>query len=105
MELNTGELTVPVGLRGRDLIDLKQFGIRIMTRSAARFYLFLDVDGVLHRMTFAPDGEPRLPRDELLLSRLPLLEKTIRPHLEHLEIIVSSSWRLHPGSWGPCSMR
>lgn len=65
-------------------------------KNIRRFYLFLDVDGVLHRMAFAPDGQPRLPEDEQLLSRLPLLEKTIRRHLQQLEIVISSSWRLHP---------
>ncbi|MDE2465353.1 MAG: hypothetical protein KGO02_16815, partial [Alphaproteobacteria bacterium] len=64
-------------------------------KNTPQFYLFLDVDGVLHRMVYESDGQPSLPRDEQLLSRLPLLEKTIRPHLQQLSIIVSSSWRLH----------
>ena len=67
-------------------------------QNTPRFYLFLDVDGVLHRMVFKPDGQPRLPDDEQILSRLPLLEETIRPHLQQISIVISSSWRLHPPS-------
>lgn len=65
-------------------------------QNTPRFYLFLDVDGVLHRMVFKPDGQPRMPDDEQILSRLPLLEETIRPHLQQISIVISSSWRLHP---------
>ena len=67
-----------------------------VTELRPRFYLFLDVDGVLHRMAYAPGGQPTLADGEQLLSRLPLLEKTIRPYLQELQIIVSSTWRLHP---------
>ena len=82
------------------------------------FYLFLDADGVLHPMDLRIRGmtleemkstaarslsELQLlagvrgfvnASDELPLSRLPLLEQTIRPFLAQIEIVISSSWRL-----------
>jgi len=95
-----------------------------MTRNATRFYLFLDVDGVLHPVDLrirgmtseemnaalgpgkhsisevrrVAAGRKVVNESEEFLSRLPLLEKTIRPHLQQLEIIVSSTWRRHPPS-------
>lgn len=80
----------------------------------AKFYLFLDVDGVLHRFELQIHGRPKgtpitLGRildygcDAILtsppLSRLPLLEQVIRPYLDRLQIVVSSSWRLYPESY------
>ena len=83
-----------------------------------RFYLFLDADGVLHPMELRirgmtldemkstgarSPGELQLlagihgfvnVSDEPPLSRLPLLEQTIRPFLANIEIVISSSWRL-----------
>lgn len=82
------------------------------------FYLFLDADGVLHPMDLRIRGMTREEMkstgarslselqllaavrgfenvsNELPLSRVPLLEQTIRPFLAHIEIVISSSWRL-----------
>lgn len=79
-----------------------------------RFYLFLDVDGVLHPIHWTIPGltaedEARLAPSELqiymatrglvavpdgqLLGCLPLLEDTLRLHLDQVDIVISSSWR------------
>lgn len=73
-------------------------------------YIFLDVDGVLHpyelQIRGKPKGTPITPwliidygYDPIIigqpLSRLPILESVIRPYLDSLAIVISSSWRLH----------
>lgn len=81
-----------------------------------RTYIFLDVDGVLHPATWqvpglTPEQEQAMTHEEFafaaaiggmravpegeLFSRLALLEQTLRPHLDTLEIAITSSWRLH----------
>lgn len=88
---------------------------------SVRLYIFLDVDGVLHpatwqvpgitaeqRQSMTPAdyalavaiGGTRAVPDGELFSRLPLLEQTIRLHLEDLEIVITSSWRLDPEAYG-----
>lgn len=79
-----------------------------------RFYIFLDVDGVLHPANWQVPGltqeqEKALAPEELtlavglrglwampdgpLFSRLPLLEKALQPYLGEIEIVITSSWR------------
>lgn len=84
------------------------------------FYLFLDVDGVLHPIQWTipglsdeqekaqshgdlellmamrglvsvPDGPP--------LQCLPRLEEALRPHLSQVDIVISSSWRRQDGAY------
>lgn len=68
----------------------------------AKSYLFLDVDGVLHgvdwRRQRVMDTKATIPvsRVDHPLSRLPIFEQAIRPHLDHLVIVISSDWRLFP---------
>lgn len=83
----------------------------------ARFILFLDVDGVLHPVTWTIPGKAeadlaKLSIDEFGLlasvrgiyavptgtpfSHLPALEAVLRPHLAELSIVISSSWRKDP---------
>ncbi|MDE2465351.1 MAG: hypothetical protein KGO02_16805 [Alphaproteobacteria bacterium] len=95
-----------------------------MTKDKSNYYLFLDVDGVLHPMDLRVLGMTREEMNAALgpgnhsisevrrvaagrkvvneskefLSRLSLLEKTIRPHLQKITIIISTTWRLHPPS-------
>lgn len=84
---------------------------------ASPWYIFLDVDGVLHPASW---GAPRPSHDALLstadresslhaalrglravpdglpFSCLPTFEQAVRAHLDHIEIIISSSWRESP---------
>jgi hypothetical protein len=46
----------------------------------------LDFDGVLH---------PEPCSQENVLCRLPFVEDVLRDYLEHIEIIMSSRWRMH----------
>lgn len=83
-------------------------------KTTQRFYLFLDVDGVLHPIHWeipglSPEDEARLAPSELqiymatrglvsvpdgqLLGCLPLLEDTLRPNLDQVDIVITSSWR------------
>lgn len=84
---------------------------------ATQWYIFLDVDGVLHPASWGTPrqghqvglstttGESSLqaaPRglwarpDGLPFSCLAVFEHAVRAHLEDLEIIISSSWREEP---------
>lgn len=47
--------------------------------------VFLDFDGVTH---------PELCREDQLFTCLPLIEAVLRRH-EHVEVVISSSWRVH----------
>jgi hypothetical protein len=81
------------------------------------FYIFLDCDGVLHPATWRipgliAEGDKRVAEDLLHVyaaglgyrafcaglpfSCLPEFEISIRPFLDHIEIIISSSWRASP---------
>lgn len=50
--------------------------------------IFLDFDGVLTPLP------PRVRGEFDWFARLPVFEKAIRPWLEQIEIVVSSTWRL-----------
>lgn len=68
--------------------------------SVPKTYLFLDCDGVLHGVDWhrqpVMDTKATIPvsRVDHPLSRLPALETCIRPYLDHLKIVISSSWRV-----------
>lgn len=87
---------------------------------SGRRYIFLDVDGVLHPARWGVPGitpaqEARLSIGEYelqaairglratvdgpLFSCLPLFEAVVRPHLDHLQIVITSSWRRRPESY------
>lgn len=80
----------------------------------SKTYLFLDVDGVLHPYELQIHGMPKgtpitLGRildygcDPVILgaplSRLPILVSIIRPYLDRLQIVISSSWRLYEAAY------
>ena len=82
-----------------------------------QFYIFLDVDGVLHPATWRVRGLTqdamrdmsfgeiqfqaamrgiRTDVDGLPFSRIPPFETAVRTHLDHLQIVITSSWRTTP---------
>src|SRR5690606_15184472 len=57
-------------------------------RESRMVTIFLDFDGVLTPLP------PRIRGEFDWFARLPVFEKAIRPWLDHVEIVVSSTWRL-----------
>lgn len=87
------------------------------TAVPTKYYLFLDVDGVLHPASWGipgitPEQAAAMPREDfhlqaalrgfvaqpvgVLFSQVPVFEAAIRPYLDEVEFVITSSWRLQP---------